>query len=110
MGELTPGAYDDRGGTYHYYKIITKIDINIPILNNVFGRLQVFQITGDTKVMKIEYGKVVDIKPNLMGLTNVTAKIPVGDQILELIIDREDIKFNIMNLSGNTKSFAQKDF
>jgi len=48
-------VYDDRGGTYYYYKIVTKIDIRVPILDNVFGRLQVFQITGDTKVIKIEY-------------------------------------------------------
>ena len=48
-------VYDDKGGTYHYYKIVTKIDIRVPILDKVFGELQVFQITGDTKIMKTEY-------------------------------------------------------
>jgi hypothetical protein len=33
----------------YYYRILTKIDINIPIVQNVFN-LRVLNVTGDTKV------------------------------------------------------------
>lgn len=35
----------------YYYKIITKINIEIPIINNILD-LQAFYITGDTKLFK----------------------------------------------------------
>lgn len=41
-------------GEQRYYKIQTKIDIRIPIIDNILG-LQVFTINGDTKVFKDKY-------------------------------------------------------
>ena len=38
-------------GNYHYYRIITQIDINIPVVQNVFS-LRFLQVTGDTKTFK----------------------------------------------------------
>lgn len=55
LDDPTLYVHDDTGGSSFYYKIVTKIDIKIPILNNVFGKLQVFQITGDTKVIETKY-------------------------------------------------------
>lgn len=42
-------VYDDLGNR-HYYKIATKIDIDIPIFNNIF-KFSPFTITGDTKIL-----------------------------------------------------------
>jgi hypothetical protein len=36
--------------------------------------------------LKIENGKVTEIKPNLMGLKTVVAKIPLGDKLLYIKI------------------------
>ena len=36
-----------------YYKIVTKINVNIPVINNIFD-FRVFQITGDTRVFEEE--------------------------------------------------------
>ena len=36
-----------------YYKIVTQVNIDIPIINNVMPHMKVFQVTGDTKVMKV---------------------------------------------------------
>lgn len=52
-------AYSDNGnnsdvykdlGDRHYYKIATKIDIDIPIFNNIF-KFSPFTITGDTRIL-----------------------------------------------------------
>lgn len=43
------GAYEGESLNSYYYKIQTKIDIRIPIIDNLMG-LKVFTITGDTKV------------------------------------------------------------
>ncbi len=67
-----PGGYSKKNGLYcvlkvsingsqesgivrdrdlgHYYKIITKINVSIPIIDNTLD-LNVFQISGDTKTM-----------------------------------------------------------
>ena len=39
---------NDKVGT-HYYKIVTKININIPIFDNIFG-MKFLYINGDTKL------------------------------------------------------------
>lgn len=44
----TNQVINDKIGT-HYYKIVTKININIPIFDNIFG-LKFLYITGDTKL------------------------------------------------------------
>lgn len=46
------GSVDEKR-TKTYYKIITKITISIPVLDNLVD-LNVFQVTGDTKAMLIE--------------------------------------------------------
>ena len=49
--EATPGkignSVDDMKPKY-YYRIITKINVEIPIINNMLD-LKIFEITGDTK-------------------------------------------------------------
>ena len=35
-----------------YYEIVTRIDINIPIVKNVFKGINVFFVKGNTKVFK----------------------------------------------------------
>lgn len=47
-------VYDKEIREGYYYKIETKIDIRIPIVDNVMG-IRVFRITGDTKVFEIKY-------------------------------------------------------
>lgn len=45
----------ESGGTADekaYYKVLTQVNIDIPIINNVMPHMKVFQVTGDTKVMK----------------------------------------------------------
>lgn len=49
-GTVDPSRPNDQGKRT-YYRIITKINIEIPIISNVFD-LSVFNISGDTKVMK----------------------------------------------------------
>ena len=51
---LKEGSTDSdivKDGTYHYYTIVTKIDINIPIIENSLG-LRFLTIKGDTKTFK----------------------------------------------------------
>lgn len=43
------GIYEDLGNR-HYYKITTKIDIDIPIFDNIF-EFSPFTITGDTRIL-----------------------------------------------------------
>ena len=40
-----------EGGTYHYYKIMTRVNIEIPIIQNIFGH-SILTVTGDTKLFK----------------------------------------------------------
>lgn len=40
-----------EGGTYHYYKIMTRINIEIPIIQNILNH-QILTVTGDTKLFK----------------------------------------------------------
>ena len=40
-------------GDYHYYKIVTKVDIDIPIIQNMF-ELRFLTVYGDTKTIKKE--------------------------------------------------------
>lgn len=52
--EVTPNVDDDiivDDSTKYYYKILTKINIEVPIINNALD-LKAFQITGDTKSFK----------------------------------------------------------
>ena len=47
-------CYKDQvstSGNYRYYTIVTQVDINIPIINNIMG-LSFFQVHGDTRVIK----------------------------------------------------------
>ena len=46
------GGIDDNGNK-KYYKIATKINIEIPIIQNIFN-LQMFWVTGDTKTFTIK--------------------------------------------------------
>ena len=43
---------DDTAYKKVYYKIKTRININIPIINNILPSLRIFEITGDTKVIE----------------------------------------------------------
>ena len=45
------GSLDDRKEK-HYFKIVTKINIKIPIISNIFD-FRIFYITGDTKTFEI---------------------------------------------------------
>ena len=45
--------------------------------------------------IKLENNKIVDIKPNLMGLTDITAKIPVGDKWLKLKINGKQMDYSL---------------
>ena len=40
-------------------------------------------------------GKEISVHPNLMGLTDVEAKIPVGEGTLEISIHGDDVKVNM---------------
>lgn len=44
--------------------------------------------------IKAENGEIVDIKPNLMGLTDVRAVIPIGNKTLQLEIDDETVNYS----------------
>ena len=39
-------------GEYASYRIVTQVDIGIPIINNIMG-LEFFQVTGDTRLIKL---------------------------------------------------------
>lgn len=43
---------DDTAYRKVYYKIKTRININIPIINNIMPSLRIFEISGDTKVIE----------------------------------------------------------
>ncbi len=45
------GASDLKNDRY-YYKIVTQINIDIPIINNIMG-LSIFQVSGDTKIIVV---------------------------------------------------------
>lgn len=45
-------TYYDEEERY-YYRILTRIDIQIPVVQNVFG-LRILTVTGDTKVFTVE--------------------------------------------------------
>jgi len=49
--DASSDVYKDDSKVAYYYKIETKIDINIPIVDNVLG-IRVFRITGDTKIFE----------------------------------------------------------
>ena len=51
-------AYDDTGKEKCYYQIVTKINIRIPIVDNVIGTPALY-VTGDTKVFEKSTGKCV---------------------------------------------------
>ena len=46
--------------------------------------------------IKIEGGKIVEIKPDLLGLRTVKAKIPLGNKWVNIEIDGENIKSRII--------------
>lgn len=48
--ESDPDSVDD--GEYYYFSITTTIDIDIPIVKNIFG-LRFLTVTGDTKTIKV---------------------------------------------------------
>lgn len=37
-----------------YYRVLTQVNIDIPIINNIMPYLKVFQVTGETKTIKIQ--------------------------------------------------------
>ena len=49
--ELPSMQVVDEGKEMYYYRILTRIDINIPIIQNVM-QLRVLNITGDTKLFE----------------------------------------------------------
>lgn len=49
----TNGAHSETTESY-YYKVETKINIEIPIIDNIMG-IQVFKISGDTKTFQSNY-------------------------------------------------------
>ena len=53
MKERSEGAVSNAD--YYYFSITTTIDIDIPIVRNVFG-LRLLTITGDTKTIAVEKG------------------------------------------------------
>ena len=55
IGAITDaGAVDDLSNKY-YYRIITKINVEVPIINNILD-LKIFYITGDTKTYEDKRG------------------------------------------------------
>lgn len=40
-----------EGGTYHYYKIMTRVNIELPVIQNILQH-SVLTVTGDTKLFK----------------------------------------------------------
>ncbi len=49
--DVTPP--NSTGDKKAYYKVLTQVNIDIPIINNVMPHMKVFQVTGDTKVIKV---------------------------------------------------------
>ena len=45
---------EDEGNTKVYYKVMTQIQIDMPIIRNVLPNLRIFTITGDTKAIRIK--------------------------------------------------------
>lgn len=45
---------EDEGNTRVYYKVLTQIQIDMPIIRNVLPNLKLFTITGDTKAIRIK--------------------------------------------------------
>ncbi len=41
-----------NSASYKYYRIVTQVDIDIPIVNQIMG-LRFFQVSGDTRLVKI---------------------------------------------------------
>lgn len=41
-----------EGTEKEYYKIVTQININIPIINKIMPGLRIFEVSGDTKVIE----------------------------------------------------------
>ena len=48
--------------------------------------------------VKIENGKIVSVKPNLYELKNISAEIPLGNEIAKIKIDENDISVEYINL------------
>ena len=42
-----------NSSTNKYYRIVTQVDINIPIVNNIMG-LEFFQVSGDTRLINLQ--------------------------------------------------------
>ena len=53
MNSISVGSTQDRKDRA-YFKVVTQINIDIPIINKILPGLKIFQISGDTKpiVMK----------------------------------------------------------
>ena len=49
----TPGGPNDDMKQRAYFKIVTQINIDIPIFNKIMPGLKIFQVTGDTKPIVI---------------------------------------------------------
>lgn len=45
---------EDEGNNKVYYKVLTQIQIDMPIIRNVLPNLKLFTITGDTKAIRIK--------------------------------------------------------
>ncbi|MBE6157420.1 MAG: hypothetical protein E7160_01345 [Firmicutes bacterium] len=46
------GGTDDIDNKKVYYKVITFIDINIPIINQVMSGMHIFEVSGNTKLIR----------------------------------------------------------
>ena len=47
------GAGEDEGNVKVYYKVITQIQIDIPIIRNIMPYFKFFTVSGDTRAIKI---------------------------------------------------------
>ena len=50
----TSSGSGSTGDPKAYFKVLTQVNIDIPIINNVMPHMKVFQVTGDTKVLKVD--------------------------------------------------------
>ncbi len=45
-----------EGETKSYYRVLTQVSIDIPIINKLMENMRVFEVTGETKTIKIKNG------------------------------------------------------
>ena len=56
IAPVSPSEYgvaeDVNSAEYKYYRVVTQVDINIPIIKSIMG-LRFFQVSGDTRLIKV---------------------------------------------------------